>query len=328
MRIINGLLMLSLLGLVGACGVTQDDYIGDNSAQQTLKAGEAVGIVLPSGATLNAPAGLLAEGDDDMVVIFADVLAGYDGSAIYYPTEHPVEEDLLAAVVINAPADRLMHAALQLRFAFREGLSAVRDSVYAVYRFDAEHRHWLQWGETVATVEEDGVHANAALPTGGFRGFVGSLAIFAEHTSAAFPAVPTVIQGTVFGDGAATLATDVGVYVYVGAVRYPTALGDVDSAVGNDDPRVPNLPDPTTGEPMDLENTVDSAADGTFLILVPDNLIGQVIALEFGTEDPGRVKQEEFDVLTPGLEENEVTSMVVQYGTNRVRSHEVRASAN
>ena len=120
------------------------------------------------------------------------------------------------------------------------------------------------------------------------------------------------------------MATDVGLYIVVGSKKYPA---DVDNG------RVPTLPDPNNSSlSIANANTVDSQADGSFTITIPENLIGQFISLEFGEESTAYQMQDYFDWLQPGddftapalvpiLEET--PHMVIWYGENTVRSYPV-----
>ena len=254
-------------------------------------------------------------------------------------------KEAVATVTLCALAAAAARAESKVRSAeafYREGqtfitfreLDDVKGEKYAVYRFDYQEDEdllaprWNRWGDTIATIDATGNFATAALPTTELIGFVGSLAIFDSHTVDALPAVePTVIAGRVLAAGGGGLATDVGLYAMVGAERHP-----VDVLNG----RAPALPDPfNEGLDITKTNTVDSAADGSFTIEIPDCLIGQYIALEFGHETAGHQLQDTYNVLDPSEDLDdpdpvlvlaETENMVIWYGENKVVSEPVEAA--
>jgi hypothetical protein len=323
------LAILLLLPLI-SCGGGESDFTGEHTAQKTLEAGEGDTISVPGGAFVQILADTYARA---VTVMFSDLLAHADGDARYYPTGTEDPQDLIAGVVINTPADAVALEDMSVQFAVREGVSVTPGTEYAVYRFDYQEDEellsprWNRWGDTMATIDGTGNFASATIPTSDLIGFVGSLAIFEGLTVAALPAVePTVISGRVEAAGGGGLATDVGLYAMVGAEKHA-----VDVLNG----RAPALPDPfNEGEDIAAENTVDSAADGSFTIEIPECLIGQYIALEFGHESAGHQLQELFNVLDPAedLDAAEpllllagTENMVIWYGENKVISEPVQA---
>jgi hypothetical protein len=298
------LLLVGLALALSACGTGDEDFLGDHNSQASISALTATTITLLSGSMVHFPA---ATFDVNTIVMFADIFTVSDGVSAYYPTTTQASEDLLGGLVVNTPADAILGADINVLFTLREGAVATAGQQYAVYRFDFDDLRWNRWADTIATIDAGALTASAVLPTNGLRGFIGSVAIFAGHTADVLPAVvPTTITGTVYDSGGNPLATDVGVYFLVGTkkVEVPVTNGRV----------------PTGGT---LANTVDSAADGTFTIQIPENLIGALVALEFGREDAALRVQEEFDVLAPATPRTAVSGMVLRYGENNVDSQRV-----
>jgi len=304
MRITVWMLAAGLLALA-ACGSGTNDFIGDHSAQQTIDAGVARDIDLTSGAAVHFPAATFAE---QTIVIVADVFAATDAVPANYPTAILAGEDLFAGLVINTPADAVMGANIDVTFKLLDTSTAVAGEQYAVYRFDFDNLRWNRWGSIIATIQAGGTTATATLPTNGMRGFIGSMAIFKGLTTATLPAVvPTTIEGTVIDANGAALATDVGIYFLVGTKREAVAVTNG------------NIPAGGT-----IANTVNSDAAGHFTMQIPENLIGQLVALEFGREDAALAVQTRFDVLDPATPNVSIDSMIVRYGVNNAISQRVR----
>jgi len=328
MRNILVVLLVVLVMASAGCGSRNTDFIADNSAQQSVSVGEAVTLTLLSGASLQILAGTYTE---EIIVMLSDLLVTFDSDATYFPTATKDPEDILAGLVVNTPVDALATENLQVTLAFRDGINATPGAQYAVYRFDHQGDEtqitprWNRWGSTVATVNSAGTLATATLPTADFRGYVGSLGLFVGHTVDLLPAVaPTTVTGVVRADGGGNLATDVGLYIVVGAKKY---------AANVTNGRVPALPDPNNDSLSIIHaNTVDSLADGSFTITIPENLIGQFISLEFGAENAAHQMQDYFDWLEPADDVDapgltpalvETPHMVIWYGDNKVRSYPV-----
>jgi hypothetical protein len=167
--------------LLAACGDINDDFTGANIMQRTVQPGTAATLTLAAGDSLTIPADTF---DRETVVVFADVFTGTDASPASFPTATKESDDLIAAVVINTPVDRTFSANLPLTFdIIKPGEDRIPSAVtageqYIVYRFDFDLLSWTQWGTTVATISGDGETATATLPTEGFTGFIGSLALF------------------------------------------------------------------------------------------------------------------------------------------------------
>jgi hypothetical protein len=328
MRNILFVILMALAMTCAGCGSRNTDFIADNSAQQSVSFGEAATLTLLSGASLEILAGTYAQ---EVIIMLSDLLVSFDSDATYFPTIAQDPEDIIAGLVVNTPADTLATLNLHVTFAFRDGVTVTPGAQYAVYRFDhqGDERQitprWNRWGSTIATVNATGTLATATLPTTDFRGYVGSLGLFVGHTVDVLPAVtPTTITGVVRADGGGNLATDVGLYIVVGAKKYAAAVTNG---------RVPVLPDPNNDSlSITHANTVDSLADGSFTIAIPENLIGQFISLEFGTESTAHQLQDYFDWLEPADDVDapamtpvlvETPHMVIWYGENKVRSYPV-----
>lgn len=307
-----GLLALLLLALSG-CGSGDKGFTAPNAVQKTLKKNTDTTIALEEGQSVHFPAATFAH---DTVVTVSNFFAAGDADSTRFPSSTPEVGDLLGSLVINTPADAVFGADIDVTFRLATSATATSltpGDVYIVYRFDFENGRWNQWGSTAATVTADGISLTATLPTTAFVGFVGSLAVF-DGLQAGGVVTPTTLSGTVNATGGGTLATDIGLYVLQGDIRVPVAVSNG---------RVPDLND-DKGQPITVANTVDSAADGSFTFNLPEQLIGQNIALLFGAEDANHQTTNEFDVLAPAdLDDSTselVTNMVVRYGENHVRS--------
>lgn len=173
--------VLALALLLCACGDINDDFTGTNIMQRTVQPGTAATLTLAAGDTLTIPADAF---DRETVVLFADVFTGTDANPATFPTATKAAADLIGAVVINTPVDRSFGSDLPLTFdIIKPGESRIPSAVsagqrYIVYRFDFDLLAWTPWGSTVATVAADGETATTTLPTAGFSGFIGSLALF------------------------------------------------------------------------------------------------------------------------------------------------------
>lgn len=314
--VLSGLLAATLALAAGGCGDLNDDFTGANIMQRTVLTAASETMVLTGGNTLHIPAGSF---DESTVVIFANFFTGGDAVTANYPTPGRNNEDIIGAAVVNTPVDEVINQNLTLTFdVIRPDVPRVPsvmlpDAVYRVFRFDFETGIWQPWGGTTAQANAAGTQAVATLPTAGFLGFVGSLALF--HEQLAGTVVPTVIRGTVRDQNGNGIATDVGLYMLVGGNPVPRPISNG---------RVPNLSD-GGGVPFTVANTVDSNASGEFELQLPDNLVGQLVSLEFASEDPSRAVETRFDVLAPHPHPvSNVSSMSVQYGPNNVVSQPVR----
>ena len=301
---LGGLLTALLVGacLLAGCGTGSTDFTGVNTSQVTILENQEATVSVSSGAQAHFPAGTLAK---QTVVVFSDILVSSDASEPNYPTATKVAEDLVAAVVINIPADALMSANVDVTFATRAGITAVAGEHYCVYRYDFDNKRWNRWGATLATMDGTGTLATALLPTDGMYGFIGSLAIFAGLTETSQgAAVPTVINGMVTDGSSAPVATDVSLYYLIGSQKTPVAVTGGHALAGGT-----------------VANAVNSAADGSFTMTIPENLIGQLIAIEFGKDDTAWATQTRFNVLAPAETPlADVLSMVIRYGANNVTS--------
>jgi hypothetical protein len=309
--------------LVGGCGSSQGDTFQTlTSAQTTIINGAATELTLSNNlASVSFPANCFAR--STIALISSDLAPAAASSdkdvyLTYYPTTTKQLSDLLAGLVINTPVDRLYHGDITAKMFFLDGFSRPAGDQYLVYRFDYDHLVWNRWGNITATVDPAGTTASVTLPTTGLRGFIGTIAIFKGLQPATATAyVPTTVSGTVQDDSGNPLATDVGIYYFVGTVQYPVDLPAGSGA------RIPS-----GGQ---HRNTVDSGADGKFSVTLPDYIIGQELNLEFGREDADHVAQPNFDVLSPqynnisGELYTSIPLVTISYGSNIVRSRPVRA---
>jgi hypothetical protein len=292
-----------------SCGSGKNDFDSENTIQRTINTGVAETLTLLSGAAVTFPTASYAE---DTVVMVSDELTSEDSYATFFPTAAQDIDDLLGALVINTPVDKVIGADLPIRFAVLPDLTAEPNAEYAVYRFDFDNNTWQRWGGiTVATDSTDGF-ADGVIPANGFRGFIGSLAIFSGLTTDVLPvAEQTTVSGTVADATGAPLATDIGVYIAVGGVRYPVAVLNG------------RIPDGGT-----VANTVDSAANGTFMIEMLDRTVGQLVAVIAGLEDPVYKAQENVDVLAPAEFAEDVKTFVLRYGENNIDHYPVHEGAD
>jgi hypothetical protein len=312
------LLLAAMVAIIYGCASGDDDFEAQNILQRTVRTDSSETLTLQAGDTLAIPAGTFAE---DTVVLFANVLTGADGNLANYP-EGTGEGDLVGAAVINTPVDQLFEQNITLTFdLIQPGEDRTPSVVTAgqqlqLWRFDFDHVRWQPWGSLAATVSSNAQTATVTLPTNGFRGFIGSLALFDGELAG--DTDPTTIAGTVVDQNGNGVATDVGLYVAVAGRRYPVAVTNG---------RVPTLND-QEGQPITVANTVNSGSDGHFSMQIPDHLIGQVVGLSFGAEDTAWGEEQTFDLLAPAEAENGATSMIVLYGANNVRSAPLRATSN
>jgi hypothetical protein len=292
-----------------SCGNGNDGFVAPNAVQKTIHNGIVEFIELAEGQRADFPGDTFAE---DTVVTLSNFFAGGDADITLFPTTTPVAEDLLASLVLNTPADAVFGNDVTVTFRIHAGIANLTPGDdYVVYRFDFENARWNQWGSVTATVAANGTDLVAVLPTDGMLGFIGSLAVFEGLEAGAV--LDTEISGTVVDGGGAGIATDVSLYVLVGELRVAVAVSNG---------RVPDALDPH-GAPIVVANTVDSAASGSFSMELPDNLIGQTVAIVFAAEDDTRTNTDEFDLLAPGdstASDELRTTMVVRYGENNVRS--------
>jgi hypothetical protein len=296
------LLLLALLG----CGSGNNEYTTDTDVQVRATPGQVSLLQLTGGYALTIPGDTF---DNKTTVLFSSRLFN-ELTIAKYPTPSPVVGDLISGAVINTPADVQLHQNLQMTFGLTAALGAHAGDQYVVYHYDRFNGDWFAWGHTVATVDATGLTATASLPTTNLQGFVGSVALFKGMTPASLPAgANTVIQGTVINSQSQPLATDVSVYVFIGEQKYPAA--------------VLNGRVPAGGS---VANTVDSAADGTFTIQVPDCLIAQTVSIQFGVEDTAHAAQQRFDILAPAVPLTNASILIVRFGANNIRSRPVAAN--
>lgn len=305
---------LGALLLAAGCGSGNEDFDTANLLQRTVRAGQAAEMVLTGGGSLNLPADTFAA---DTIVIFSNYFGGGDLAFINYPTPTHASEDLLGSLVINTPVDAVYGSNITVQFPLKAAAAAAVSAAsagqkYSVYRFDFDHGIWNQWGATFATVDAGADTATAVLPTTGFTGFIGSIAIFNGLLAPDNP-LQTTITGTVKDGTGSGLATDVGLFLNIGGVLHPVALanGRIPAVTYGD------------GQAATLANTVDSAASGSFTMILPDNLIGQNVTLEFGREDEGHQTQSRFDILAPASPLAAAQFITVRYGENNVASQPV-----
>lgn len=318
-----------LLTLIG-CGVSDDDFTSEAIAQQTLEVGEERTIMLsePKLSFVRFPAGCF---DEHVVVLFSDQLLGLDADWRYFPTVDPAAvatadeqglqdlaevhvDDQLAGAVINTPAHIEYNQNIEVCFELPAQPPFAEGTEFAVYRFDYQDDpdstlpHWSRWGGNFVTVDDTERCARGTLNTYDFRGYIGSLALFVGKTMDVLedPVGFTTLTGRVVDQQGGGVATDVVVFLLVGSTRYATGFN----------------------------TTALSAADGTFSITIPDQLIGQFVGLIFGESDASNIAQDTFNLLDPAddlLDPTglpyllaETTSMVIWYGDNKVITFPVR----
>jgi hypothetical protein len=322
-----GWLVLALVALAGAgcSGSNGETFQTVTSAQTTIINGAATTLALTSNLeSVTFPANCFSR--NTIALISSDLAPAAaarddDPYLTYYPTTTKAVTDLIAGVVINTPVDRLYHGNVDVKLFFYDGFSRIPGDQYLVYRFDFNDLVWDRWGAVVATVDPGGATASFTLPTAGFRGFIGSLALFKGLQPGTSPAyTPTTLTGTVYDESGGPLSTDIGLYYYVGTVQYPVDLPAGSGA------HVP------AGGPY--RNTFSSVADGTFSITLPDYMIGQALNIEFGREDDTRLAQPNFNIVSPqysnyvGQVFTNVPVVTLGYGVNVVQSQPVRAGAS
>ncbi|MBN2081348.1 hypothetical protein JW859_03980 [bacterium] len=342
-------LCLLLMAVLISCGAGNDDFLTEDSGQWTVAANQAATLSLadPSRAQVQIPANTFNE---ETIIMLGDDLMRQDGSWRYFPTvdqsaittanedamaaEH--EDDVLAGLVVNTPADAYFFNDITVRFDIRDDVALTAGDSYVVYRFDHQddtqdiEPRWYRWGnDTFATVDVGALTATAVLPTEDMRGYIGSLAIFAGLTETIMEPSEqdTVVRGRVVDSNGNGVATDVGMYIPIGGLEFP-----VDLPVGSAEVPV-NVPHPVTENALITErNTVRSGADGLFEFLIPDKLIGQYVAIKFGTESQIYKEQDNFDLLVPGADPSspsaqvllsDTENLVIWYGTNSLVSRPV-----
>lgn len=345
MRVIRLIMVLAACVLLG-CGGGESDFSAEHAAQLSITANLQATLALPEPSTAQAffPAGTF---DQDVIALLGDQLLRTDASWRYFPTvdqnaitdgnaaqmEADHQGDIYAALVINTPADVLFNQDIVVRFDPFENAIFVPGESYVVYRFDFQDEYaeipprWTRWGnDASAVVETFGSYAQATLPTTGFRGYIGSIAIFKGHTDTALAATEqqTRIYGKVVDAAGNGVRADVGLYQTVGGTQYPAGL---DAPNG----RAPiGIPHPVLKDQTIFElNTVESDIDGLFEMIIPDRLIGQLVHLEFGHEFAAFSTQEEFNLLDPSADPDnpaarillsDTANMVIWYGENNVIS--------
>ncbi len=297
---------IKLLVLVGialglaSCGSGTHEFTSPTDVQREVEPATAVTLELERGYALTVAADTF---ENTTVVLFSNRLFS-ELSTVFFPTPGKQVGDLISGVVINTPADVVLHQDLHLVFGLNDDAGATAGTQLVVYRYDRFSGEWNPWAGLIATVDATGTTATTTLPTTDFRGFVGSLALFKGMTAATLPiGVTTFIQGTVVDSAGLPIATDVGLSIIVGAVKYPAA--------------VTNGRIPAGGS---IANTVDSGVNGAFTIQIPANLVGQPVNLEFGREDTTLGVQDSFEILAPASVRDSTNFMIVRFGENNVRS--------
>lgn len=313
--------LVALVGLVASCGSGQDEAFQTNTtAQDTIRGGEAAVLsLLGNTLSVSFPANTFTR--DTVTLISTELgppLANADNSQYlqYYPTATKAVSDLISGLVINTPVDRVFKRDITVKFAFFDETARTPGQQFLLYRFDFDNLVWNRMGNLAATVDGGGRTATVVLPTTDYRGFLGTIALFKDLRSDNQPAyTASTISGTVVGATGDPIATDVGLYYYVGTVQYPVSLANGSGA------RIP-----TGGS---YRNTVDSNAGGAFTMTVPDILVGTQLNLEFGREDANRQAQQEFDILAPVSPHTDprnldrVRVLTVRYGVNNIRTRNV-----
>jgi len=353
MRVIRWIMPVVAVFLLG-CGAGQSDFTAEHAAQLTIPVNQGATLALPAPSTaqVSFPPDTFSE---EVIVMLGDQLLRTDASWRYFPTvdqaaitdqnaaqlETAHAGDVYAALVVNTPADVMFNRDVTVRFAPYETAALQSGESYAVYRFDFQsdsadssiQPRWNRWGnDVVATVVAGGAYAEATLPTTGFYGLIGSLAIFKGHTAAALaaPEQTTRIYGKVVNESGNGIASDVGLYLTIGGRQYPAGL---DAPYGRTPVGVahPFL----DGQLITARNTVDSDSDGLFEMILPDRLIGQFVHLEFGTESAAYQTQLEFNLLDQDADPDnsqalvlleETANMVIWYGENKAVSLPVLAA--
>jgi len=299
-----GLLLLAGLAACGGSGT--EDFVAARIVQRTVKAGEAeVTIELSlNKSKLVIPAATFSK---DTIVIFSDEPRGVDTAMLYFPTPAHAATDQLSCLILNTPIDALLATDLQVTFVLPATPVVAGGAQLILYRFDyaSDDPHWNVWGAANATVSADGHTATATLPTTGLRGYIGSIALFNGMTADQAPDRTTTIAGIVKDASDAPLASiDVAVFVMVGNTKYPTEIANADRHA------------PAAGGAV--KNVIDTGADGSFSIEVPDNLVGQMVHLRFGLEAANYLAQDHFDILAPAKPATDVEALIVRFGANNV----------
>lgn len=329
MRIYKWMVLASLLILAG-CGSGGGDFEDEDLWQKTFHPGTALTITLDSGSQLALPATALTE---ETKVLFSDVQSADDAIPDYFPTATKESNDMLGGVVINTPVDAEFNASIPVTIAMKDWTTApvvLTDTAYVVYRFDFEENRWNRWGDLLATTNSTGTFATLTLPSAGFIGFLGTIAIFEGMTyNALGAAAPTYIEGTVRNLSNTPLGTDVAVYQLIGDVKYPVNL-----SVDNTGAYVPTFADPRDStQAITAACLINSdSTDGTFSIVLPWRLIGSLVRLEFGRQTAGHSVQDEFVIDYPLPFENadwgeEVSAVAIAYGRNTVSPEPVLAGS-
>lgn len=302
------LVALTLVALVlNSCSSGTHEFTSATDVQRKVAPDEAVTLDLELGYSLTLPAGTFA---NNTIVLFSKRLYN-ELTFARFPTPTQAVGDLIGGVVINTPADVLLLKNATLTFGLDAASGAVAGDQLIVYRYDRYSGYWNVWGSSFATVDASGATATATIPTADFLGFVGSLALFKGMTTATLPLdKSTFIEGTVRNTQDQPIATDIALYVVVGSKKFPAAvIGGRTPAGGS------------------VANAIDSEADGSFTIQLPDNLIGQQVNLEFGREDANYRTQDLFDVLAPAVPVSAATTMVIRFGVNHVQARPVAQGA-
>ena len=322
-------MLLGLFLLLAGCGTGGGDFEDPDIWQKTFTPGTALTITLDSGARIDLPANAFTA---EVKVLFSDRQDADDAFPEYFPTTTKEFNDLLGGVVLNTPVDTTYSASLPVTMAMKAYTTSpptvLADTDYAVFRFDFEENRWNRWGDLAARTNSNGTFATLTLPTSGFMGFLGSIAIFEGLTVDALgPAVPTYIEGTVRNISNTPLGTDVAVYQLIGDVRYP-----VDLSTLNADTSTMSFPDPNDpSQQISIACLVNSdATDGKFHIVLPWRLIGTLVRLEFGRNTTGHLVQDEFVIDFPlPFDENDrgdqVSAVAIAYGQNTITPQPVLA---
>ena len=305
--------LLLLMALAG-CGSGDSEIIADNLVEKVFNNGEAARLELASGAYVDFPSGTFA---DRQVVSISDLLSGSDNVATTFPTTTKSINDRIGALIINSPVDALFERDITVRMKLDSAQTPGTEFVLYIHdsdlgsrteTYDNNYVTWYRYGSYIATVDSTGIYATFTLDTDGNRGFIGTLAVFRNHTlSDMGSAATTTVSGRVLDKNGSGVSTDVELSYLVGEERYPV--------------RLLNGTIPSGGS---VASVVFSDASGNFSMQVPDFYISQIFNVSFAVHDSNRSEQDEFVVNLPyPIREDEVNNLVIRYGENNIVSEPV-----
>ncbi|MCB1187562.1 hypothetical protein KDL29_10385 [bacterium] len=305
--------LLLILALAG-CGSGDSEIISDNLVEKVFNNGEAARLELASGAYVDFPSGTFA---DRQVVSISDLLSGSDNVATTFPTTTKSINDRIGALIINSPVDALFERDITVRMKLDSAQTPGTEFVLYIHdsdlgsrteTYDNNYVTWYRYGSYIATVDSTGIYATFTLDTDGNRGFIGTLAVFRNHTLADMgSAATTTVSGRVLDKNGSGVSTDVELSYLVGEERYPVRLlnGTIPSG-------------------SNVASVVFSDASGNFSMQVPDFYISQIFNVSFAVHDSNRSEQDEFVVNLPyPIREDEVNNLVIRYGENNIVSEPV-----